>query len=57
LIRMTIHDNGNGIPEEVIRSSKSMGLLSMQERAAMEDGSVRFTCNPGCKIEAQIPAG
>ena len=57
LISMIIHDNGNGIPEEVIRSSGAMGLMSMRERAAMMGGSVRITCNQGCKIEVEIPAG
>ena len=57
LISMTIHDNGNGIPEEVMRSSGAMGLMSMRERAAMMGGSVRITCNQGCKIEVEIPAG
>ena len=57
LVRMTIHDNGKGIPEDVLNSSEAMGLMSMRERAAMTGGSVRVAGDLGCKIDVEIPSG
>ena len=57
LIRMTIHDNGKGISDDVWKSSKAMGLMSVRERAAMMGGSAQISGERGCKVAVEIPPG
>ncbi len=46
---LTLHvqDNGRGITENEIHSSKSIGLLGMRERARLRAGEVHFQGTPG----------
>lgn len=41
-ITLTISDNGRGITEEQKRGNESLGLVSMQERAWLLDGTLRI---------------
>ena len=44
---LEVRDNGRGISEAEIHNSKSIGLLGMQERAALLGGSVSWHGHPG----------
>jgi signal transduction histidine kinase len=46
-LTLRVRDNGRGITEGEIRSSKSIGLLGMQERARLRRGEVQFQGTPG----------
>lgn len=47
ILRMTIRDNGTGFDPEKARRPTSLGLLSMQERAAAIDASFEIISRPG----------
>jgi len=46
-ILLDIHDNGRGLTSEEINSPTSYGLLGMQERAHLCDGTLTFESEPG----------
>jgi signal transduction histidine kinase len=46
-LTLQVQDNGRGITENEIHSSKSIGLLGMQERAHLRAGEVQFHGIPG----------
>jgi signal transduction histidine kinase len=50
-------DNGVGIQQKDVQNPKSLGLLGMQERAAMLGGAVTFDRNQGggTRVTVQLP--
>jgi signal transduction histidine kinase len=46
-VLLEVRDNGRGITEAELRNSKSIGLLGMQERAALLGGEVSWHGKPG----------
>jgi two-component system, NarL family, sensor histidine kinase UhpB len=54
---ISIHDNGIGIPEEKIKSHKSLGLISMRERVRQFGGKVIISSGKGkgTKLSVFIP--
>jgi len=55
---MTVKDDGIGIPEEKIRSIKSLGLISMRERVKQFNGSIDISSikEYGTKLVIFIPS-
>ncbi len=55
---MIIRDNGIGIPEEKIRSTKSFGLISMRERVKQFNGTIDISSKKdyGTKLAIFIPS-
>jgi signal transduction histidine kinase len=51
------NDNGIGIRQEDVENPRSLGLLGMQERAAMLGGEVTFRQGPGkgTTVTVKIP--
>jgi PAS domain S-box-containing protein len=56
---LQIEDNGRGIPPEALTDKKSLGLLGMQERAAVLGGKVAIEpIQPkGTRVTARLPHG
>lgn len=56
-IIMTISDDGKGITKNCIESSKSLGIIGMQERARQIGGSLEITSgkNAGTTLTIRIP--
>lgn len=56
---LQIKDNGRGISEAEIHNSRSIGLLGMQERAALLGGQVSWQGRPGqgTSVTVRIPQG
>lgn len=54
---LEVRDNGKGITEREIFTSKSLGLLGMRERALLLGGEVRISGTPGkgTNVSVQIP--
>jgi len=54
---MEVKDNGRGISEDEINNTKSLGLLGMQERAALLGGEVRLRGEPdkGTTVSVRVP--
>lgn len=46
-IRLSVKDNGIGMPKNAIEARRSLGLLGMQERAMIFGGHVEFESEPG----------
>jgi PAS domain S-box-containing protein len=57
-ITMTIKDDGIGIPEEKLRSTKSLGLISMRERVKQFNGTIDISSEKdnGTKFVVFIPS-
>lgn len=57
-VTLTIHDNGIGIPSEMIGSSKSLGLISMRERVKQFNGTIDISSKigTGTKLIIFIPS-
>jgi signal transduction histidine kinase len=57
--RLEIRDNGQGMAGVDLRNVKSLGLLGMQERAALLGGGVSFAPRPGggTVVTIRIPNG
>jgi len=51
---LEVEDNGKGIEEKNIRSSKSLGLLGMRERAQMFGGRFTVTGTPGIGTKVTV---
>ncbi len=56
-LKITIKDNGKGIENEKISSSKSLGLIGMKERIKVYSGDLKITGvkGKGTEIYVQIP--
>jgi len=56
-IILEVKDNGKGIPEKQVFSSKSLGLLGMKERAQLFGGEVNITGKKGkgTRVMVRIP--
>jgi signal transduction histidine kinase len=56
---MTVQDNGKGIGQAPLDSSKSLGIIGMQERAYHVGGTLRIWGRPGkgTSVRLQIPLG
>jgi PAS domain S-box-containing protein len=54
---LTIHDNGIGISEEMIKSHNSLGLISMRERVRQFNGKINISSKKlnGTKLTVMIP--
>jgi PAS domain S-box-containing protein len=54
---LTIHDNGVGIQESELNNSRSLGLLSLRERALQWGGetSIRSAVGKGTTVTTRIP--
>ena len=46
-LRLEIRDDGKGMPDEVLRNPRALGLLGMRERAGAWGGEVTFLSAPG----------
>jgi two-component system sensor histidine kinase UhpB len=57
-IVLSVRDNGQGIGKDQLKSSRSFGLLGMQERAAALGGEATVCClaDGGTQVVAKIPA-
>lgn len=57
VLRVTVEDDGRGFA--VVEQHSRLGLVGMQERAELVDGSVEITSAPGSgtRIELDIPFG
>jgi signal transduction histidine kinase len=47
MIRLSITDNGVGFDPEAVRGKHRLGLISLRERAALIDGSIKIESSPG----------
>jgi len=56
-INLVVQDDGKGIPEDKIRSSKSLGLMGMFERIKYAGGEMNISkpASGGTKISVIIP--
>jgi len=54
---LIVHDNGRGITDEEIASTRSIGLLGMRERAELLGGEIRFEGTPGIgtRVTVSLP--
>lgn len=57
MLVLAVDDNGRGIPEAVLNSDKSLGILAMRERAAALGGEMKVetAANKGTRICVRIP--
>jgi two-component system sensor histidine kinase UhpB len=57
LLVLTVHDNGRGIQTEEIADRRSIGLLGMEERAALLGGTfeIQGAPNQGTTVTVKIP--
>lgn len=58
-LRLSVHDNGVGIPTDEISNSKSLGLIGMRERATVLGGELTIESNnsKGTTVAVRIPRG
>jgi signal transduction histidine kinase len=54
-VTLTIKDNGIGLPEPILESRRSFGLLGMQERAELIDGELLISGGSGTTVTLQFP--
>lgn len=54
---LEVHDNGKGLPTDAISGTTSLGILGMQERAALLGGELSVTSRPGkgTTVKVRIP--
>lgn len=57
MLRLTVADNGKGMPAEVERSRRALGLLGMRERAESCGGTLRVSSSEGggTEVSATMP--
>lgn len=57
ILRLVVEDNGRGIDPEALKSSDSMGLLGMSERAELIGANIEFTPLPegGTRVALTLP--
>jgi signal transduction histidine kinase len=54
-VALAVTDNGNGFePKAVMRGSRNIGLLGMQERAALLGGRLEINSRPGAGTSVQV---
>lgn len=55
---LTVRDDGKGIPRDAINSVDSLGIIGMQERAALVNGRLAIDGGPGqgTTVSAAVPA-
>jgi signal transduction histidine kinase len=51
---LDVYDNGRGITPEQLAAPRSLGLLSMRERAAELGGTVEFRREPDCGTTVRV---
>jgi PAS domain S-box-containing protein len=58
-IRLTVKDSGKGFDREAAKTSQGLGLISMEERLKMVNGTLSIESQPrrGTTIEAHVPLG
>src|SRR5580692_4281879 len=56
-IRLTVKDSGKGFDREAAKTSQGLGLISMEERLKMVNGTLSIESQPrrGTTIEAHVP--
>jgi signal transduction histidine kinase len=56
-IHLTVRDSGVGFDPELIRDTQGLGLISMQERVRLVQGTISITSKPhsGTKISVRVP--
>jgi PAS domain S-box-containing protein len=56
-IRLTVRDSGKGFDREAARTSHGLGLVSMEERLKLVNGTLSIESQPGrgTTIEARVP--
>jgi PAS domain S-box-containing protein len=53
-LTIEIRDDGQGFPEEAIRSPRSFGIVGMRERATSQGGALVITSSPGAGTTVQV---
>jgi len=58
-IRLTVKDSGKGFDREAAKTTQGLGLISMEERLKMVNGTLSIESQPrrGTTIEAHVPLG
>lgn len=56
-IRLTVRDNGKGIPPEKLRDASSFGLMGMQERVREFQGTLSIDSKPGAGTVIEVNVG
>lgn len=56
-IRLTVRDNGKGIPREKLRDARSFGLMGMQERVREFQGTLSIESKPGAGTVIEVSVG
>ena len=58
-IHLTVSDSGSGFVSEVARESRGLGLISMEERLKLVNGTFSIESQPkrGTTIHARVPLG
>jgi signal transduction histidine kinase len=56
-VTLCVEDNGRGIPEAAMRHPSGLGILGMQERAALMGGEIRVTrgAGHGTRVTVRLP--
>jgi signal transduction histidine kinase len=56
-ICLTVKDSGKGFDREAARTSQGIGLISMEERLKLVNGTLSIDTQPGrgTTIEARVP--
>ena len=56
-LTLEVHDNGKGVPEDILASGKSLGILGMRERAMLLGGDLTISGPPGngTTVAVRIP--
>jgi signal transduction histidine kinase/DNA-binding NarL/FixJ family response regulator/putative methionine-R-sulfoxide reductase with GAF domain len=58
-VSLSVHDNGRGLSTNALSSPKSLGLLSMRERARLLDGDLDISsaAGQGTRLVVMVPEG
>jgi PAS domain S-box-containing protein len=58
-IQLTVKDSGAGFDREAAKTSRGLGLISMEERLKLVDGTLSINSQPkgGTTIHARVPLG
>jgi signal transduction histidine kinase len=58
-IHLTVKDSGTGFDREAAKKSRGLGLISMEERLRLVNGTLSIYSQPkrGTTIHARVPAG
>jgi signal transduction histidine kinase len=56
-LRLIIHDRGVGFDADLVRRKRGLGLISMEERARLIQGTFAVSSKPGkgTKLEVRVP--